>query len=85
MNKVWKSLPSDELLELDDGPLVAAESVPLFDALEAVGSPFESDELISRISSSKVPLPFAGEPLLESVAAAFVGAVRVLLLIENDN
>ena len=78
-------MPSDELFELDDEPLVAAESVPLFDALVEFASPFEAVELISRISSSMVPLPLAGEPLLESVAAVLVGVVPVLLLIENVN
>lgn len=82
LNKVWKSLPSDEGLDLDDEPLVAGESVPLFDALVEFASPFEPGELISRISSWNVSSLLAGEPLLEPVAAVLVGVVPVLLLIE---
>ncbi|HEV3345053.1 MAG TPA: hypothetical protein VG125_32045 [Pirellulales bacterium] len=84
-NKVWKSVPSDELLELDDETLVADESVPLFDALVEFASPAEAAELSCRISSSNVPLPLADEPLLEPVAAVLVGLVPVLLLIEKVN
>lgn len=85
LSNVWKSVPSDELLELDDEPLVAGESVPLFDALVEFAAPSETDELSSRISSWNVSFPLAGEPLLELVAAALVGVVPGLLLIENDN
>ncbi|MGH7195094.1 MAG: hypothetical protein ACREJM_16395 [Candidatus Saccharimonadales bacterium] len=85
MNNVWKSLPSDEGVEFDDKPLVAGESAPLFDALVEFASPFEAAELISRTSSSNDPLPLAGEPLLESVAAVLVDCAPVLLLIENVN
>ena len=84
-NKVWKSVPSDELLELDDETLVADESVPLFDALVEFASPAEAAELSCRISSSNVPLPLADEPLLEPVAAVLVGLVPLLLLIEKVN
>lgn len=85
LNKIWKSLPSDEGLEFDDEPLVAGEFVSLFDALVEFASPLEADELISRISSSKVPLPLAGEPLLELVAAVLVGVAPAPLLTENVN
>jgi hypothetical protein len=84
-NKVWKSVPSDEVLELDGETLVADGSVPLFDALAEFASPLEADELSSRTSSWNDSLPLAGEPLLGSVAPALVGVVPELLLIENDN
>ncbi|MGH7193666.1 MAG: hypothetical protein ACREJM_09055 [Candidatus Saccharimonadales bacterium] len=59
--------------------------MPLFDALVEFASPFETAELISRISSWNVSLPLAGEPLLKSVAAVLVGGAPVLLLIEKVN
>lgn len=85
LSKVWKSLPSDELLKLDDDPLVADESVPLFDALVEFASPPEADELISRTSISNAVLPLGGEPLLAAVGPVLVGVVPALLLRENAN
>jgi hypothetical protein len=90
LNKAWKSVPSDELLELDDGSLVADdgpldEPGPLFDALVPLAAPSEADELSSRISSWKPSVPLADEPLLEAVAAVLVGVVPAPLLIEKVN
>ncbi|HVX12709.1 MAG TPA: hypothetical protein VHC22_16125 [Pirellulales bacterium] len=85
MNKVWKSAPSDEPLELDGEPVVAVEFAPLFDTLGEFESPPEAVELSSKTSSSNDCVPLACEPLPELVAPVLVGAVPVLLLIENDN
>jgi hypothetical protein len=84
-NKVWKSVPSDELLELDDEPLVGDEPVPLFNGLAEIAPPSEGAELSSRISIWNDPLPLADEPLLEPVAAVLVGVVPGPLLIEKVN
>ena len=79
-NKVWKSLPSDELLELDDESPVAGEPVPLFDALGEFAPPSGPGELSCRISSSN-----DDEPVFGLLAAVLVGVVPALLPIEKLN